>query len=79
MDKFLNSGKFYKETGIGAVKKGYTEFGKQIQKELVEKNMTQRELAKDVGCSYQYLYKILVGERSGDKYSEKIRQVLGID
>lgn len=61
------------------MKNELTDYGKQIRKELVEKNMTQRELAGKVGCTSQYLHKILVGERSGEKYSEKIKQVLSME
>ena len=39
-------------------------------------NMTQVELAEQVGTSKQYLGKILFGERSGTMYLEKIDQVL---
>lgn len=56
-----------------------TDFGKKIRKGLFEKEMTQRELAKLVGCSPQYMRKIFVGERSGEKYTEKIKQILDLE
>lgn len=53
--------------------------GKQIKKSLIDKGMTQRELADQMGTTPQYLNKILHGERSGAKYREKICELLGID
>lgn len=57
---------------------GLTSFGKEVKKRLIDKNMTQVELAAELGCTKQYLYKILCGERSGKKYRERILQILGI-
>lgn len=45
---------------------------------LIELNMTQVELAEQVGTSKQYLGKILFGERAGTMYIEKIDQVLQV-
>lgn len=56
-----------------------TSFGKQVKKKLIDKNMTQMELANMLKCKKQYLYKILTGERSGEKYIEKIVEILEID
>ena len=42
-----------------------TAFGKQVKKRLIDKGMTQVELAALIGCNKQYLHKILcVVERS---------------
>ena len=41
--------------------------------------MTQAQLAAMIGCGNQYLHKILIGERSGDKYKEAISVILEID
>ncbi len=56
-----------------------TAFGMKVRKRLIDKNMTQVELAALIGCSKQYIYKILCGERSGKKYMESISRVLEID
>lgn len=56
-----------------------TPFGKQVKKKLIDKNMTQMELAGMLKCNKQYLYKILTGERSGEKYIERIAEILEID
>ena len=56
-----------------------TTFGKAVKKKLIDKNMTQMELASLIGCGKQYLYKILTGERSGRKYIEKIIEILEIE
>ena len=47
--------------------------------EKAHKDMTQVELAVLLGCSKQYLHKILAGERSGRKYMEAIARILGIE
>lgn len=59
-------------------KRTLTSFGKEVKHRLIELNMTQVELAEQVGTSKQYLGKILFGERSGDMYKEKIIAVLEI-
>ena len=41
-------------------------------------NMTQVELAEQIGTSKQYLGKILYGERAGTMYLESIDQVLNL-
>lgn len=56
-----------------------TPFGMMVRKRLIDKNMTQVELAALLGCNKQYIYKILVGERSGKKYIEEISRILEIE
>lgn len=56
-----------------------TSYGKLIQKRLIDKGMTQVELAEQVGCGPQYLWRILYGVRSGKKYQEKISELLDIE
>lgn len=57
-----------------------TSFGRKVKKRLIDKGMTQVELAALIGCDKQYLYKILCGKRSGKrKYIEKISKVLDIE
>lgn len=58
---------------------GLTAFGKKVRKRLIDKNMTQVELAALIGCNKQYLHKILCGERSGKKYMDSISRILEID
>lgn len=55
-----------------------TSFGKTVRKKLIDRNMTQVELAGLLGCSKQYLYKILTGRRSGRKYISDIKEILDI-
>lgn len=57
----------------------FTAFGKKVKKKLIDMNMTQVELAAKVGISKQYLYKILCGERSGEKYIEDIKNILNME
>lgn len=56
-----------------------TPFGRKVRKRLIDKNMTQVELAALLGCNKQYIHKILVGERSGKKYIEPISRILDIE
>ena len=56
-----------------------TAFGRKVRKRLIDKNMTQVELAALLGCNKQYIHKILVGERSGKKYIEAISRILDIE
>lgn len=57
-------------------KRKLTPFGKDVKMRLIELEMRQEELAKIVGTSPQYINHIMYGERTGDKYKEKIRKTL---
>ena len=57
----------------------YTKFGEKVVLRLFMNGMTQADLAKKIGCSRQYLHKILCGERSGTKYTEMICSELDIE
>ena len=59
-------------------KRELTQYGKQVKHKLIEMNMTQVELAEQIGTSKQYLGKILYGERAGTMYLESIDQVLNL-
>lgn len=50
--------------------------GIRIKKRLVEKNMTQRELAKKLDINEQYLADIIRGRRPGNMYIGRIYQEL---
>ncbi len=56
-----------------------TPFGRKVKKRLIDKNMTQAELAALLGCSRQYVSKILYGIKSGSKYREEIARILEIE
>ena len=55
-----------------------TPFGKEMKLRLVELEMKQDELAELMGTSPQYINHIMYGERTGEKYIDRIRSVLGI-
>lgn len=57
-------------------KTNLTVFGCRVKKRLIDKDMTQAELAEAIGTTTQYLYKIFTGQRSGGKYIEAIQRVL---
>ncbi|NPV89793.1 MAG: helix-turn-helix transcriptional regulator [Firmicutes bacterium] len=60
-------------------KRELTAFGVMVKKALIEKQMTQVQLADIVGTSNKYLNLILYGERSGDKYLDSIARELDLD
>lgn len=53
-------------------------FGKVIKERMIELEITQKELAELIKVHPQYISLIVNGKRSGLKYREKIRAVLGI-
>ncbi|WP_041720192.1 helix-turn-helix domain-containing protein [Alkaliphilus metalliredigens] len=61
------------------VKRRLTRLGSAVHGRLVQLNMTQRELAKEIGTSEVYLSMILRGRRSGNKYRMKIVEQLDLD
>lgn len=54
-------------------------FSVRVKKRLVELDMTQRQLAEEVGMSEKYLTEVLRGRRSGARYREAILETLGIE
>lgn len=54
------------------------DFGKAAKKALIDKNMNQRQLAKEVGTSERYISHILTGRRGAGMYEAPIRAVLGL-
>lgn len=50
-----------------------------IKKRLIEMGKTQYQLAAEVGTSSNYIYLIMIGERSGRSFIPKIAKALGID
>ncbi|MGN0341312.1 MAG: helix-turn-helix domain-containing protein [Roseburia sp.] len=59
-------------------KRQMTPMGKEIKRRLVELEMSQADLAEQVGTSPQYINHIIFGERSGEKYIEAICRILNI-
>lgn len=56
-----------------------TPLGKEIKKKLIDKEMTQVQLADRLGIGKQYLTKIMNGSRSGAKYVDDICSMLNIN
>ncbi|HHW39119.1 MAG TPA: helix-turn-helix transcriptional regulator [Bacillales bacterium] len=54
-------------------------FGVRVKKRLIELNMTQRQLAKNIGVNENYLTDILNGRRSGKKYIDRLTKTLALD
>lgn len=59
-------------------KRNLTKFGREVNKRLVELNMTQKALAQKIGVSEVYLSMVLRGHRSGKKYIDVIVKTLGL-
>lgn len=59
-------------------KRQMTPMGKEIKRRLVEMEMSQADLAAELGTSPQYVNHIIFGERSGEKYLEDICRILEI-
>lgn len=57
----------------------YSEFGLKARKVMLEKDIKQIALAKDLGISPYYLSEILKGTRPGKKYRRAICEKLGIE
>ena len=56
-----------------------TPYGRAIKKRLIDREMTQGELCRRIGCSKEtYLIKIMRGQRSGEKYGEAIYRELDV-
>lgn len=55
-----------------------TPFGREIKKALVDKEMTQRQLAAEIGVAPAYINHIIFGERPGAKYKQQIITALGL-
>ena len=48
----------------------------EIKKLLIDKNMTQTQMAKEIGMSRQYLWAIFSGHQKAWKYRRRIAQYL---
>mgnify|MGYP001625351862 CR=1 FL=1 len=65
--------------GVNMKKRKLTSFGREIKKALIDKGMTQVELANRIGTSAPYLNHIMYGEKSGEKYISKIIDTLDLN
>lgn len=59
-------------------KRPLTTNGIKIRTALAEKNMTQRELTKQIGISEAGLYEFMKGKRSGITFYKKIEKILNL-
>jgi len=50
-----------------------------IKKRLIETGKTQYQLAAEVGTSSNYIYLIMIGERSGRSFLPKIAKALKLN
>lgn len=60
-------------------RKHISEKATKVKIELLKQGVTQRELAKKINTTDQYLSDILTDRRSGKKYWSQIEQVLGLN
>lgn len=60
-------------------KRELSPIGVKIKTRLIELGKTQYQLANEIGTSSNYIYLIMIGERSGKSFRHKIADALGID
>jgi len=63
---------------MDGVKTRYSQYGKEIKRKLIEKDMSQKELAAHVGIHPKRISDIIRGTFPGLKYRKKISEVLDI-
>ena len=56
-----------------------TPFGKEVEKALIDRDMTKTDLAKELGISGAYLTDVLKGTRVGKDLKPKIAKLLELD
>lgn len=56
-----------------------TAFGKEVEKALIDRDMTKRDLAIAIGYTDQYLKDILRGNRQAIEVKKKIAKALDMD
>ena len=56
-----------------------SEFEKQVRHALIDKGMTIRSLAEELGVSVSYVYELIKGTRKNEDQLAKIRDILDID
>jgi transcriptional regulator with XRE-family HTH domain len=54
-------------------------FGKEVKKAIIDKDIKLKDLAKEIGISAPYMSDILKGNRIATKYKAKIAEYLGLD
>ncbi|WP_242223697.1 helix-turn-helix transcriptional regulator [Bacillus cereus group sp. BfR-BA-01380] len=57
----------------------YSDFGIEVRKVLLERDLTLTSLASDLEISVSYLSDILKGSRKGKKQKKRIADVLGLE
>jgi len=57
---------------------GYTEFGVEARKIMLQKNIKLKTLAEELGVSASYVSEIFKGTREGKKYKGQIAKILGM-
>ena len=59
-------------------KRQLSDRAKEVKKELINQEMSQRELAEKLGMNENYLTAVLSGRRAGGKYWTEIEKILVI-
>ena len=54
------------------------EFEKKVRKALIDRDVTARDLANELGISVSYISEILKGTRKADAQKARIMEFLGI-
>ena len=56
-----------------------TPFGKEVEKALIDRDMTKGDLAAEIGITQAYLTDVLKGTRIGKEIKPKIAKLLELD
>jgi len=59
-------------------KSRYSDYGKKIKRRLLEKEMSQKELADLLGIDHRRMSDIVRGVFAGLKYRDRINQILDL-
>lgn len=68
-----------KESEVNMARIKLTKFGKEVEKALIDKDMTKSELAASIGITPAYLNDILKGTREGSERRKSIVTYLNLN
>lgn len=57
---------------------GYSEFGAEARKIMLQKNIKMKDVAEKLGVSVTYVSEIFKGTRAGEKQKPLIAEMLGM-
>lgn len=64
---------------VTRTRKKLTPFGKEVEKKLIDLDMTKKDLSNELGITQSYLTDVLKGTREGYDIKPKIAKLLELD